>query len=52
VADGRLDASRVVTMKDLRDSGAVHKNVKVGVKLLATVGPALSSLMFAWVGRA
>lgn len=37
VVDGRIDVSQVVTMKDLRDSGAVHKNVKDGVKLLATV---------------
>jgi Ribosomal proteins 50S-L15, 50S-L18e, 60S-L27A len=36
-ADGRLPTDRVVTMKDLRDSGAVHKNLHHGVKLLATV---------------
>jgi large subunit ribosomal protein L15 len=31
---GRLDGSQVITMKDLRDSGAVRKNIGDGVKLL------------------
>jgi large subunit ribosomal protein L15 len=33
--DKRLDPSRVITMKQLRDSGAVRRNIKDGVKLLA-----------------
>lgn len=34
---GRIDTSRVITMKDLLDSRAVHQ-IKFGVKLLADVG--------------
>lgn len=34
---GRLDPGAVITMRHLRDSGAVHKNVHDGVKLLAEV---------------
>jgi len=30
----RLDSSKVITMKDLRDSGAVRRNIRDGVKLL------------------
>ena len=33
---GRIDPSRVITMKDLLDSRAVHK-IEYGVKLLADV---------------
>ncbi|KAK9789211.1 hypothetical protein WJX73_002904 [Symbiochloris irregularis] len=32
---GRLDASHVITMKELRDSGAVRRQVGNGIKLLA-----------------
>jgi large subunit ribosomal protein L15 len=35
IETGRLDASQVITMKDLRDSGAVRKQISDGVKLLA-----------------
>ncbi|KAL4529265.1 hypothetical protein Ndes2526B_g04094 [Nannochloris sp. 'desiccata'] len=35
IQTGRLDASQVITMKDLRDSGAVRKQIGDGVKLLA-----------------
>lgn len=35
VSDGRLPTEQVVTMKTLRDSGAVGKKVKHGVKVLA-----------------
>ena len=34
---GRIDPSRVITMKDLLDSRAVH-DIRFGVKLLADVG--------------
>lgn len=34
VASERLDTSRVITMRDLRDSGAVRRRVGDGVKLL------------------
>lgn len=39
VLDGRLDTSAVITMKDLRDSGAIGAKVEHGVKLLANVSP-------------
>ena len=32
---GRLDTGRVLTMRDLRDNGVVHKKIPHGVKLLA-----------------
>lgn len=32
---GRLDTGRVLTMRDLRDHGVVHKKIPHGVKLLA-----------------
>ncbi|KAK9821444.1 hypothetical protein WJX81_008136 [Elliptochloris bilobata] len=32
---GRLDTGRVLTMRDLRDNGLVHRKVPHGVKLLA-----------------
>ena len=32
-----LVAEQVITMKDLRDCGAVHRNVGDGIKLLARV---------------
>jgi hypothetical protein len=32
---GRLDAAKVLTMKDFRDNGLVHKRIPHGVKLLA-----------------
>jgi len=35
IEQNRLDPSRVITMKDLRDSGAVRQKVRDGVKLLA-----------------
>ena len=38
VAAGRLDPSSRITMKDLRDSGAVGKRPRHGFKLLAKVG--------------
>ena len=34
---GRIDPSRVITMKDLLDSRAIH-DIRFGVKLLADVG--------------
>ena len=38
---GRLDAGRVLTMRDLRDNGVVHKKIPHGVKLLAQARRAL-----------
>ncbi len=35
IESGRLDGSRVITMKDLRDANAVRRNIGDGVKLLA-----------------
>lgn len=35
IEQDRLDPSRVITMKDLRDSGAVRRKIRDGVKLLA-----------------
>ena len=40
---GRLDTSRVITMKDLLDSRAVHK-IQYGVKLLADVSSIITCL--------
>lgn len=37
---GRIDTSRVITMKDLHDSGLITK-IRFGVKLLADVRSAL-----------
>jgi len=34
IDQGRIDADKLITMKTLRDSGAVSKHVKDGVKLL------------------
>jgi large subunit ribosomal protein L15 len=34
---GRLDASQLITMKHLRDSGCINKNIKTGVVLLGGV---------------
>lgn len=33
---GRLDADKAITLKDLRDSGAISRKLKDGVKLVAT----------------
>lgn len=38
---GRIDTSRVITMKDLYDSGVVTK-IRFGVKLLADVRASLT----------
>ena len=35
IESGRLDASKVITMKDLRDASVVSRNIRDGVKLLA-----------------
>jgi large subunit ribosomal protein L15 len=35
IESGRLDASQTITMKDLRDSGAIRRQIRDGVKLLA-----------------
>ena len=35
ITSGRLDASKVITMKDLRDASVVRRNIRDGVKLLA-----------------
>ena len=35
IESGRLDGSKVITMKDLRDTNAVRRNIRDGVKLLA-----------------
>eukprot|EP00803_Ostreobium_quekettii_P001971 evm.model.scf_3032.2 EVM.evm.TU.scf_3032.2 scf_3032:8000-10035(+) len=34
IKTGRIDASKTITMKDIRDSGLIHKKVDNGVKLL------------------
>jgi len=34
---GRLDATKLITMKHLRDSGCINKNIKTGVMLLGGV---------------
>jgi large subunit ribosomal protein L15 len=34
VDDGRLDGSKMISMKELRDSGVVHRRIFNGVKLL------------------
>lgn len=39
---GRLDTGRVLTMRDLRDNGVVHKMIPHGVKLLAKARCALA----------
>ena len=39
---GRLDTSCVITMKELRDSGAVRRSIEHGIKLLARVRLAVS----------
>ena len=41
---GRIDASHVITMKELRDSGAVRRKVEHGIKLLAKVSPSAAML--------
>ena len=35
IKNGRLDGSGLITMKDLRDTNAVRRNIRDGVKLLA-----------------
>lgn len=35
IEQGRLDASQIITMKELRDSGTIRRKIKDGVKLLA-----------------
>ncbi|KAI8104809.1 hypothetical protein M9434_003361 [Picochlorum sp. BPE23] len=40
---GRLDPSKIITMKDLRDSGAVRRDIGNGVKILGS-----GSDSFAW----
>lgn len=40
---GRIDTSRVITMKDLYDSGVVTK-IRFGVKLLADVRASLTMI--------
>jgi hypothetical protein len=37
VRAGKLDGSRVVTMRDLRDAGLASKRIDSGVKLLSDV---------------
>lgn len=44
IEDNRLDPTGVITMRHLLDSGAVHKNIRDGIKLLANVS-ALCAMM-------
>ena len=37
IDSGRLASEGVITMKDLRDSGTIHRKVRDGVKLLGGV---------------
>jgi hypothetical protein len=37
VEGGRLDTSKIITMKDLRDCGCISHKIDKGIKLLAKV---------------
>ena len=43
IDEGRLDPSRTITMKDLRDSGVIRRKIRDGVKLLGNGAGGLST---------